>query len=66
MKQIQQLFAEGKDSEASSLCNQLVGTSNGYGSYQSWGNIYSATRESRMRRRELCQGSGLEDRGFFR
>ncbi len=40
MKQIQQLFAEGKDSEASSLCNQLVGTSNGYGSYQSWGNIY--------------------------
>ena len=40
MKQIQQLFAEGKDSEASSLCNQLVGTSNGYGAYQSWGNIY--------------------------
>ena len=25
MKQIQQLFAEGRDSEASSLCNQLVG-----------------------------------------
>ena len=40
MKQIQQLFAEGKDAEASSLCNKLVGTSNGYGSYQSWGNIY--------------------------
>ena len=40
MKQIQQLFAEGRDSEASSLCNQLVGTSDGYGSYQSWGNIY--------------------------
>ena len=34
MKQIQQLFAEGRDSEASSLCNQLVGTSDGYGSYQ--------------------------------
>ena len=40
MKQIQQLFAEGKDSEASSMCNQLVGTSEGYGAYQSWGNIY--------------------------
>ena len=40
MKQIQQLFAEGKDSEASSLCNQLTGTSDGYGAYQSWGNIY--------------------------
>ena len=40
MKQIQQLFAEGRDSEASSLCNQLVGTSTGYGAYQSWGNIY--------------------------
>ena len=40
MKQIQQLFAEGKDSEASSMCNQLVGTSDGYGAYQSWGNIY--------------------------
>lgn len=40
LKEIQQLFAEGRDSEASSLCNQLVGTSDGYGSYQSWGNIY--------------------------
>ena len=40
LKEIQQLFAEGKDSEASSLCNQLVGTSDGYGAYQSWGNIY--------------------------
>ena len=40
MKRIQQLFAEGKDSEASSMCNQLVGTSDGYGAYQSWGNIY--------------------------
>ena len=40
MKQIQQLFAEGKDSEASAMCNQLVGTSDGYGAYQSWGNIY--------------------------
>ena len=40
MKQIQQLFAEGKDSEASSLCNQLTGTQDGYGAYQSWGNIY--------------------------
>ena len=42
MKEIQQLFAEGKNSEASSLCNQLVGTSTGYGAYQSWGNIYFA------------------------
>ena len=39
MKQIQQLFAEGKDSEASSLCDQLTGAQDGYGAYQSWGNI---------------------------
>lgn len=40
MKEIQRLFAEGNSSEASTLCNQLVGTWDGYGSYQSWGNIY--------------------------
>ncbi len=46
MQQIQQLFAEGKDSEASNLCNQLTGQygeangSGGYGSYQPWGDIY--------------------------
>ncbi len=40
LKKIQRLFAEGKASEASSLCNQLIGTSDGYGAYQSWGNIY--------------------------
>lgn len=42
LKQIQKLFSEGKDSEASALCNQLIGAgeSDGFGSYQSWGNIY--------------------------
>ena len=30
--------AEG-DSTASALCNQLVGTKNGYGAYQAWGEI---------------------------
>ena len=40
MKQIQQLFAEGRDTEASNLCNQLTGTQDGYGAYQSWGNLY--------------------------
>lgn len=48
MKEIQQLFAEGKDAEASALCDQLVGfyvdgnynTSDGYGAYQAWGDIY--------------------------
>ncbi len=39
MKQIQNAFATG-NSNASSLCNNLIGTQNGYGSYQSWGNIY--------------------------
>ncbi len=40
MKQIQELFAAGNDSAASQLCNQLTGTSNGYGAYQPWGDIY--------------------------
>ena len=40
LKNIQKLFAEGKSNEASNLCNQLVGTKDGYGSYQPWGDIY--------------------------
>lgn len=45
MKNIQQLFLEGSDQAASSLCNSLVGLSddagvNGYGYYLSYGNMY--------------------------
>lgn len=40
MEQVQQLFLEGKTSEAVNLCNQLVGSSDGYGAYQPWGDIY--------------------------
>ena len=40
MERVQQLFLEGRTSEAVSLCNQLVGTDQGYGSYQPWGDIY--------------------------
>lgn len=41
MEQVQQLFLEGKTSQAVSLCgNYLVGDSNGYGAYQPWGDIY--------------------------
>lgn len=40
LKNIQKLFAEGKNSEAANLCNQLTGTKDGYGSYQPWGDIY--------------------------
>ena len=43
LKEIQEAFAlhttEG-DKIASDLCNQLVGISDGYGAYQSWGDIY--------------------------
>ncbi len=39
-KQIQQCYREGKDDEASNLANRLVGSSDGYGAYQSWGDIY--------------------------
>lgn len=39
-KSVGQLFLEGKNDEASSLCNQLTGESDGYGAYQSWGDIY--------------------------
>ena len=40
LKNIQKLFAEGKNSEAANLCNQLTGATDGYGSYQPWGDIY--------------------------
>ncbi|MBR5294611.1 MAG: glycoside hydrolase N-terminal domain-containing protein, partial [Oscillospiraceae bacterium] len=41
LKQIQQLFLEGNSSYASQLCGSyLVGSQNGYGAYQAWGDIY--------------------------
>ena len=41
LKNIQKLFAEGKTSEATAACNNLlVGISSGYGAYQPWGDIY--------------------------
>ena len=41
LKNIQKIFAEGKTSEATAACNNLlVGISNGYGAYQPWGDIY--------------------------
>lgn len=39
MKEIQDLFEDGKDKEASHKCDNLVGDSDGYGSYISWGEI---------------------------
>ena len=40
IKEVQRLFREGKNSEASSLCNQLIGDKDGYGGYQQFGNLY--------------------------
>ena len=40
MQQVQELFLAGQTSQAVSLCNQLVGTSTGYGAYQPWGDIW--------------------------
>lgn len=41
VKEIQELFAQGNSSAASSKCDQnLVGTQTGYGAYQAWGDIY--------------------------
>ncbi len=41
MKRVQQLFLQGNSSQASALCGTyLVGSSEGYGSYQPWGDIY--------------------------
>ena len=46
LKNIQKLFAEGKTSEATAACNNLlVGISNGYGAYQPWGDIYFDYRD---------------------
>ena len=40
VKEVQKLFAEGRDEEASELCDKLVGDSDGYGGYQQFGNLY--------------------------
>lgn len=41
VKEIQQLFADGNSTQASSKCDQnLVGGQEGYGAYQAWGDIY--------------------------
>ncbi|MBY4797884.1 glycoside hydrolase N-terminal domain-containing protein [Collinsella sp. AGMB00827] len=40
LKRIQALFAAGKTAEASALCDELVGSRDGYGSFQPWGDIY--------------------------
>ncbi|MBQ1217648.1 MAG: glycoside hydrolase family 95 protein [Clostridia bacterium] len=41
MKKIQELFAAGNSDAASELCNELIGANDdGYGAYQSWGNLY--------------------------
>ena len=42
LKKIQDLFAKGKNKEASDLCNQLIGDKDGYGAYQAWGDIMIA------------------------
>lgn len=39
VKQVQNAFLAGDDS-ASNMCNEIKGESNGYGAYQSWGDIY--------------------------
>ncbi|HIS80451.1 MAG TPA: glycoside hydrolase N-terminal domain-containing protein [Candidatus Scatomonas merdavium] len=43
-REIQQLFLEGKDEEASALCDKLLGTGgqdmDALGAYQAWGDIY--------------------------
>lgn len=43
-KEIQQLFLEGKDDEATALCDQLVGSGgsdmDALGAYQAWGDLY--------------------------
>lgn len=41
VKEIQQLFADGDSTQASRKCDQnLVGSQEGYGAYQAWGDIY--------------------------
>ena len=42
LQEIRELFSlhtEEGDTKASALCNELIGTSNGYGAYQAWGEI---------------------------
>lgn len=37
--EVRDLFLNGKDEEASEVCNKLTGISDGYGAYQCWGRI---------------------------
>lgn len=38
-QEVKRLFEEGKNKEASALCDKLVGKEEGYGAYQCWGEI---------------------------
>lgn len=64
------LFLEGKDSEASSLCESLIGEDDGYGAYQSWGDIYlsfnglTASTAKTNYRRELDLTTGMVNVDF--
>ncbi len=40
LKEVQRLFLEGKIAEGEKLCEKLVGTWDGYGGYQLFGNLY--------------------------
>ena len=39
LRKIQKLFREGRNTEASEACEELVGGTDGYGAYQCWGNL---------------------------
>ena len=53
LKNIQKLFAEGKTSEATAACNNLlVGISNGYGAYQPWAIFILITKISQRKMRQ--------------
>jgi len=61
-QKIQTLFSEGKNSEASNLCSKLVGDKDGYGAYQSWGEIsldFGITDEATDYRRGLNLNTGV-------
>lgn len=39
LRKIQKLFREGRNTEASEACEELIGGTDGYGAYQCWGNL---------------------------
>ncbi len=70
LKDIQALFAQGKLTEASALCEQLTGSSEGYGSYLQFADLYLDFKKDKQLpitdyRRSLSLSQGIASVSYF-